>query len=108
MLCHGSHRVAGLRHVCSCLGGFCDLRGRAWAIENCDNNNKSDRVYLVSADILQSLYAAVIAMAAFNAFSVSNLSFISITLGNGDGVEISIRLGTRWQQISYSWSIRLI
>ena len=36
---------------------------------------------------------AAIATAAFDAFSVSNLSLISIALGNGDDVEISIRLG---------------
>ena len=39
-------------------------------------------------DTLQSPYVAVIATAAFNAFSVSNSSFISIALGNGDDVEI--------------------
>ncbi len=39
-----SRRVAGFRHVCSCLGGFCDLWGRAWAVENCDDNDNSNRI----------------------------------------------------------------
>ena len=45
---------------------------------------------------------------AFDAFSLSNLNLISITLGDGEDIEISIRLGKRWQQISYSWSNCLI
>ena len=64
--------------------------------------------YWVSTDTLQSPYAAAIAMATFNAFSVSNWSLIFIALGDGDDAEISTRIGKRWQQISYSWSIRLI
>ncbi len=59
-------------------------------------------------DTLQSLYTAAIATTTFDAFSVSNFGFISIALGNGDDVEISIRLGKRQQQISYSWSICFI
>jgi hypothetical protein len=114
LLHHGLHPVAGFGHVCLCLGGFCDLWGRAWAVENCNDNNKRNRVCHGELRILgicrhlQSPYATAIATAAFNAFSVSNSSFISIALGNGDGVEISIRPGKRWQQIGYSWSILLI
>ena len=44
LLCHGLRHVAGFCHVSLCLGGFCDLWGRAWAVENCDDNDKSNRV----------------------------------------------------------------
>jgi hypothetical protein len=39
--------------------------------------------YLVSTETGQSPYAATMATAAYNGFSVSNLNLISIAVGNG-------------------------
>ncbi len=44
LLHHGWRRVACFRHGCSRLGGFLDHRGRAGAVENCNDDDYCDCV----------------------------------------------------------------
>ncbi len=42
LLCCGLRHVACFRHGCLPLGGFLDRRGRAGAIENCNDDDYCD------------------------------------------------------------------
>jgi hypothetical protein len=55
--------------------------------------------YPVSMETLQSPYAAAMATAAFNAFSVSNLNLISIAMGDG-GLPLMLKLDKTREEVA--------
>ncbi len=100
LLRRGSRRVAGFHHVCLCLDGFCDLRGRAWAVENCNDDDKSNRVCRNELRILSIRGYPTEPVWSCNCHGglrcLFSVQLELYSLGNGDGVESSIRLGKRW------------